>query len=233
MYHGCVPMDEDGNWYNVRFGTREYQGKLLMNFCEKKIRQVYGGDRSQENLDFMWYMWGGIHSPTCGRVLKTWERTLIDDESYWKEPEDPYYVYCKKENICEKILEDFKVDARVSHIINGHTPIRASKGESPIKANGKLIVIDGGFCKAYHKKTGIAGYTLVYSSHGMAIKAHGAFTDIHSAITRQEDIISTTDLFEPEKERVLVCNSDVGDSIDGTLKSLEELLWAYRAGMIR
>jgi len=233
LYHGCVPMDDDGNWYDVRFGTRKYQGKLLMNFCEKRVRQVYGGERSQENLDFMWYMWGGTHSPACGRILKTWERTLIDDEEYWKEPEDPYYVYCKKEDTCVKILEDFGVEAKVSHIINGHTPIRASKGESPIKANGKLIVIDGGFCKAYHKKTGIAGYTLVYSSHGMAIKAHGSFTDIHSAITKQEDIISTTDLFEPESERVLVCDSDVGDDINGTLQDLEELLWAYRTGMIR
>ncbi len=233
MFHGCVPMDSDGSWYSVKLGGRSYQGKLLMNICEKKVREVYGGERSRENLDFMWYMWGGAHSPACGRILKTWERTLIDDEFWWKEPEDPYYVYCRKEETCVRILEDFGIDEKVSHIINGHTPIRVTRGESPIKAGGKLIVIDGGFCKAYHKKTGIAGYTLVYSSHGMAIKAHGAFTDIHSAITKQADILSTTDLFEPEKERVLVCGSDVGDEINSTLQDLEELLWAYRTGMIR
>lgn len=233
LYHGCIPMDDNGNCYSVKFGGREYQGKLLMNFCEKKVRQVFSGERSKENLDFMWYMWGGIHSPACGRILKTWERTLIDDEKYWEEPEDPYYVYCKEEKTCVDILEDFGVNAKIGHIINGHTPIRAIAGESPIKANGKLLVIDGGFCKAYHKKTGIAGYTLVYSSHGMGIKAHGSFTDIHSAITKQEDIISTTDLFQPEKERALVCNSDVGNEINHTLQDLEELLWAYRMGMLK
>lgn len=234
LFHGCIPITEDGEWYSVKIGGRKYEGKLLLNYCEKMIRNVYGGERTQDGLDFMWYMWGGTHSPACGRILKTWERTLIDDEHYWKEPEDPYYVYCKKQEVCEGILEDFAIDPKVGHIINGHTPVRAAKGESPIKAGGKLLVIDGGFCKAYHKKTGIAGYTLIYSSHGMAIKAHGSFKDIHSAITKKADIISTTDLFEDrEKERVLVEKSDVGDKIKATLQDLEELLWAYRIGMIR
>ena len=197
------------------------------------VRKAYGKNADKVDLDLIWYLWGGVHSPACGRILKTWERILIDDQSYWVEPEDPYYVYCKKEEICDKILKEFEIDSPKAHIINGHTPVRAVAGESPLKAGGKLIVIDGGFCRAYHSKTGIAGYTMVYSSHGMALKVHQPFTDIKKAISENADIASATDMFEPVTVRVMVKNSDSGVHINQQIESLMALLQMYRYGVIR
>ena len=233
LFHGCVPLDENGEFYELDFGGRKYRGRALLNACEKQIRQAYDKDRKDTDLDLIWYLWGGQHSPVCGRILKTWERTLIDDKEYWAEPEDPYYAFCRQEETCDRIFKEFRIDPHKAHIINGHTPVRAAKGENPVKANGKLIVIDGGFCKAYHSKTGIAGYTMVYSSHGMALKVHQPFADIKKAITENADIASATDFFEPVTTRVMVQESDEGTKISGQISDLKQLLQMYRYGAIR
>lgn len=233
LFHGCVPLDEKGEFYELNFGGRTYRGRGLFNACEMLVRKAYEKDGGDIDLDLIWYLWGGVHSPACGRLLKTWERILIDDHSYWTEPEDPYYVYCRKEEVCDRVLKEFEVTSPKAHIINGHTPIRAAKGESPLKAGGKLIVIDGGFCKAYHSKTGIAGYTMVYSSHGMALKVHEPFTDVKRAIQENADIASVTDLFEPVTLRVMVKDSDAGEHINRQISDLKALLQMYRYGAIR
>ena len=167
LFHGCVPLDEDGNLKALHFGGRIYQGKSYMDYADSIARRAYfSDDRTQKELDFMWYLWCGSNSPLSGRVVKTFERTFLSDESTWKEPKNPYYRYQDSEPVCRMLLREFGLYSENSHIINGHTPIHVMEGENPLKANGRLIVIDGGFCKAYQKTTGIAGYTLSFNSHG-------------------------------------------------------------------
>ena len=158
LFHGCVPLDEDGNLKALHFGGRIYQGKSYMDYADSIARRAYfSDDRTQKELDFMWYLWCGSNSPLSGRVVKTFERTFLSDESTWKEPKNPYYRYQDSEPVCRMLLREFGLYSENSHIINGHTPIHVMEGENPLKANGRLIVIDGGFCKAYQKTTGIAG----------------------------------------------------------------------------
>lgn len=164
LFHGCVPLDEDGNLKALHFGGRIYQGKSYMDYADSIARRAYfSDDRTQKELDFMWYLWCGSNSPLSGRVVKTFERTFLSDESTWKEPKNPYYRYQDSEPVCRMLLREFGLYSENSHIINGHTPIHVMEGENPLKANGRLIVIDGGFCKAYQKTTGIAGYTLIFN----------------------------------------------------------------------
>ena len=135
----------------------------------------FGKSRNILGLDFMWYLWSSPLSPLCGRKLKTFERAFTDDQRAWHEEKNPYYRYYYDEFTCDKILSEFGLDPDTAHIINGHTPVRTVKGELPIRANGKLLVIDGGFCEKYHDTTGIAGYTLIFNSHGLRLKAHQPF----------------------------------------------------------
>ena len=232
LFHGCMPLDEDGNFAAVSFEGKIYKGKAYFDYAEKRARQAYFGRRTEDNLDFMWYLWGGRKSPLCGRNIKTFEKTYIEDESMGIEESDPYYSYSKSERTCGMILREFGLYSRVSHIINGHTPVRVSGGESPIKAGGKLIVIDGGFCRAYHKKTGIAGYTLIYNSHGLRIKAHKPFEGLEKALTENLDIESGSDFFESEPHRIMVADTDNGKIISEKIKDLQLLLSAYREGVI-
>lgn len=180
----------------------------------------------------MWYLWCGKKSPLAGRTMKTFERTFVVDESTYDEPKNPYYRYYQQEEYCIKILHEFGLDGSISHIINGHTPIKVSKGESPLKANNRLIVIDGGFCRAYQKTTGIAGYTLIYNSHGMRLKAHQPFESIAKVLEENKDIESSSNFFETEAERVMVKDTDNGKEIMDTIHDLELLLAAYRQGII-
>ncbi len=233
LFHGCVPLDSDGNFETLYFDGNGYKGKALFDYADMTARAIYLNDNSSESQkDFMWYMWGGSKSPLCGRILKTFERTYIDDESTWNEPQDPYYKYYNEEATCDKILDEFGLHSDISHIINGHTPIRTLDGESPIRSGGKLIIIDGGFCNAYQKKTGIAGYTLIYNSHGMRLKSHHHFESVEKVLTENQDIESSSDLFETEKYRVMVGNTDNGKRISEQLQDLQMLLTAYRRGVI-
>lgn len=232
LFHGCIPLDKDGNFEVVEFDGNLYKGKSLLDYADKIARRAYYGEPNQNNLDFMWYLWGGKKSPLCGRNIKTFERTFIDDESASVEEKDPYYHYYLEERIATMILREFKLYSDISHIINGHTPIKVGKGETPIRAGGKVIVIDGGFCKAYQKTTGIAGYTLIYNSHGMRIKAHQPFESVEKVLIENKDIESSSDSFETEPFRVMVENTDVGKVLADNIKDLEELLYTYREGII-
>lgn len=232
LFHGCIPLDKDGNFEVVEFGGNLYKGKSLLDYADKIARRAYYGEPNQNNLDFMWYLWGGKKSPLCGRNIKTFERAFIDDETASVEEKDPYYHYYLEERIATMILREFKLYSDISHIINGHTPIKVGKGETPIRAGGKVIVIDGGFCKAYQKTTGIAGYTLIYNSHGMRIKAHQPFESVEKVLIENKDIESSSDSFETEPFRVMVENTDVGKVLADNIKDLEELLYAYREGII-
>lgn len=178
----------------------------------------------------MWYLWCGKKSPLSGRVIKTFERALIADKRTHVEPRDPYYTWYYDEKICRMILREFDLDPDTGHIINGHTPIRTTEGESPVRANGKLLVIDGGFCRAYHKTTGIAGYTLIYNSHGLRLKAHRPFNGITEAITLNQDITSQSIQVESFPQRRMVADSDNGAEIKDQIANLKLLLSAYRRG---
>ena len=232
LFHGCIPMTEDGAFASMNLDGKAYKGKAYMDHAAKVARRAFFGNFNQSDIDFMWYLWCGKKSPLAGRTMKTFERTFVVDESTYNEPKNPYYRYYQQEKYCLKILHEFGLDGSMAHIINGHTPIKVSKGESPLKANNRLIVIDGGFCQAYQKTTGIAGYTLIYNSHGMRLKAHQPFESIAKVLSENKDIESSSNFFETEDERVMVKDTDNGKKIKETIYDLELLLTAYRQGII-
>ena len=231
LFHGCVPLTEDGQMEEVNFFGQFLRGKGYFEFCEKAARLAYNTGEARY-VDFMFYLWGGPKSPMCGRVVKTFERSYLDDKASWKEPQDPYYLFLDSEATSRMILREFGLKSDLSHIINGHTPVHASAGENPIKAGGKLIVIDGGFSRAYHKTTGIAGYTLIYNSHGMRIKSHMPFESVERVISENLDIESRANQFEIEPYRVMVGDTDIGKRLAAQIEDLNELLTAYRDGSI-
>lgn len=230
LFHGCVPLDESGNLEGVVFHQKRYRGRDYLDYAERIARRAWSKDATQKELDFMWYLWCGKKSPLSGRNIKTFERTYVKDESTWHEASNPYYQYYEQEKICNMILHEFNLYSDRSHIINGHTPVRTSKGEHPVRANGRLMVIDGGFCKSYHKTTGIAGYTLIFNSHGIRIKSHQPFQSVYAALTENKDIESRSELVETERERLMVRNTDTGKKILEDIKGLKMLLQAYREG---
>lgn len=230
LFHGCVPLDESGNLEGVVFHQKRYRGRDYLDYAERIARRAWSKDATQKELDFMWYLWCGRKSPLSGRNIKTFERTYVKDESTWHEASNPYYQYYEQEKICNMILHEFNLYSDRSHIINGHTPVRTSRGEHPVRANGRLMVIDGGFCKSYHKTTGIAGYTLISNSHGIRIKSHQPFQSVYAALTENKDIESRSELVETERERLMVRNTDTGKKILEDIKGLKMLLQAYREG---
>lgn len=230
LFHGCVPLDESGNLEGVVFHQKRYRGRDYLDYAERIARRAWSKDATQKELDFMWYLWCGRKSPLSGRNIKTFERTYVKDESIWHEASNPYYQYYEQEKICNMILHEFNLYSDRSHIINGHTPVRTSRGEHPVRANGRLMVIDGGFCKSYHKTTGIAGYTLIFNSHGIRIKSHQPFQSVYAALTENKDIESRSELVETERERLMVRNTDTGKKILEDIKGLKMLLQAYREG---
>lgn len=230
LFHGCVPLDESGNLEGVVFHQKRYRGRNYLDYAERIARHAWSKDATQKELDFMWYLWCGRKSPLSGRNIKTFERTYVKDESTWHEASNPYYQYYEQEKICNMILHEFNLYSDRSHIINGHTPVRTSRGEHPVRANGRLMVIDGGFCKSYHKTTGIAGYTLIFNSHGIRIKSHQPFQSVYAALTENKDIESRSELVETERERLMVRNTDTGKKILEDIKGLKMLLQAYREG---
>ena len=232
LLHGCVPLDEEGNFEEITVGGKTFKGKQYLDYTEKIARRAFYGNHNQDDVDFMWYLWCGEKSPLFGRVIKTFERTYVSDPEAWKEAENNYFKLYYNEEICNKILDEFGIHSPSAHIINGHTPVKTSRGEHPIRANGKLIVIDGGLCREYHKTTGIAGYTLIYNSLGLRIKAHQPFESVQTALTENKDIESSSEIVETERKRVMVKDTDNGKRISNDIHDLERLLKAYREGEI-
>lgn len=238
LYHGCIPLDEEGAFQHMTINRRKYYGKELMDISETLARQAYFAPASSaektQGRDFMWYLWCGKTSPLYGRArMTTFERLFIEDKETWKEPKNPYYEFVNYEYICINILKEFGLNLHHSHIMNGHVPVRTKDGESPIKGNGRLILIDGGFCKAYHRTTGIAGYTLIYNSHGMRIVAHEPFTNLADAVEKNMDIHSTSQIFETTEKRIMTSTTDSGLENSASIEDLRLLLIAYRMGIIK
>ena len=231
LFHGGVPLNEDGSFKEIFFDGKGYKGRAFMERADFMARQAYN-KRDTNSLDYMWYMWCGQDSPVSGRVVKTFERSYIKDESTWKEPQNAYYRLNRDKDECIKILHEFGIDSPQGHIINGHTPVKVKKGESPIRAEGKEICIDGGFCKAYQNSTGIAGYTLIFNSHGIRIKAHYPFKDVNQVLMNNADIDSESTQVELEPKRVMIGDTDNGKKILQMIDDLNALLQAYRQGII-
>ncbi len=229
LFHGCIPLDENGAFDGIHVKGKYYKGKDYLDYAKQQARRAFF-ESDEESIDFMWYLWCGKKSPLSGRNIKTFERTFLMDENTWEEEKNPYYRFYQQEEVCVKILHAFGLYSPMSHIINGHTPIKVAEGESPVKANNRLVVIDGGFCKAYQKTTGIAGYTLIYNSHGMRLKAHQPFESIEKVLEENKDMESTSSFFEPEPKRVMIKDTDNGRKILENICDLELLLAAYRRG---
>lgn len=227
LYHGCIPLDEQGNFEGICIGDKVYKGKAYLDYADWVVRKVCLDTSTASEEDFMWYLWAGQKSPLSGRKIKTFEKMYLVDREMTVEDRNPYYEYYHKEYICNMILREFGLYSPISHIINGHTPVKVSSGEAPVRANGKLVIIDGGFCKAYHQKTGIAGYTLIYNSHCMRLKAHQPFESIKKVLEENKDIESVTDIFETEEKRIRVKDTDVGKTIQRQIDDLEMLLEYY------
>ena len=237
LYHGCVPLDENGNFKKVKLFGKTYSGKALYDILDNYARKgYYGAENDKETVrgkDILWYIWTNANSPVFGKdKMATFERYLIEDKETHVEKKNKYYDLIDDESTVSRILREFGLDERFSHIVNGHVPVEQKKGESPIKCGGKLLVIDGGFSKAYQAKTGIAGYTLVYNSHGMWIAAHEPFESKEAAIRKETDIVSDSFIVESSSIRLRVADTDTGYDIREQICQLEDLLKAYRDGII-
>lgn len=237
LYHGCVPLTEDGEFAKVTLFGNEYSGKALYDVLEHYARKGYYGEKGSEDKkkgeDILWYIWGNPNSPVFGKAkMATFERYLIEDPETHAEKKNPYYSLYDDEATVAKIFKEFGLDERYSHIINGHVPVEQKKGESPIKCGGKLLIIDGGFSKAYQSKTGIAGYTLVFNSHGMRLVAHEPFESTEAAIENETDVFSDSVTVESPAFRLRVADTDTGYEIREQICRLEDLLAAYKEGTI-
>ncbi len=237
LFHGCIPLDTDGEF--IKFECADgLSGRAFMDYCDSLARQGFfckeGSAERQNGKDFLWFLWCGKNSPLCAREkITTFERLFVEDKSAWDEPKNTYYRSWNDEKIADKILTEFSLGGQGSHIINGHIPIKKSNGENPIKANGKLIVIDGGFCHAYQSTTGIGGYTLIYNAEGIRISAHEPFTGKINAVKNNADIISDTVVFEYTDDKILVKDTDQGEVIKHRIRDLLELEEAFQMGQIK
>lgn len=237
LYHGCVPLEEDGSFSEVNIYGKKYKGKALYDILESYARKGYYAvnDRAEKKKgqDIMWYIWAGPDSPVFGKnKMATFETYFVEDKETHKEIKNPYYSMMENEKVLNAILEEFGLDPNHSHIINGHVPVELKKGELPIKCGGKLLVIDGGFSRAYQSKTGIAGYTLIANSHGMWLIAHEPFESKDAAIKNESDIVSDSLLVETYPRRHLVADTDIGKELRESISELENLLMAYREGVL-
>lgn len=238
LYHGCILMEEDGSFSTIKLGDKAYKTKDFMDEAERLARQAYfsteGTKQKQDGLDMMLYLWSGEKSPIFGKdKMTTFERYFIDDQATYTEIKNAYYRFRDQEETACRILEEFGLNPKTAHILNGHVPVKVNKGESPIKAGGKLLVIDGGFSKAYQKQTGIAGYTLVYNSFGLLLASHNPFVSTQEAIEQELDIRSDTRILERNQGRIRIKDTDKGENIQFQIDELQLLLEAYRAGVIK
>lgn len=236
LYHGCVPLNEDGNFKPVRIYGKTYKGKALYEVLESYVRKGFyalDGRERERGKDMMWYIWLHENSPLFGKnKMATFERYFLEEKELHKEKKNPYYELLEDEGTVNNILKEFGLDPEESHIINGHVPVKTKNGESPVKCGGKVLVIDGGFSRAYQKETGIAGYTLIYNSHGMILAAHDPFESTEAAIEKENDIHAKSVTVKRMAERKLVGDTDIGKELKEQIRDLERLLMSYRTGRI-
>ena len=232
LYHGCIPLDDNGEFYEVAHGGKMYSGKAYMDFCERKLREAYKL-KNESMIDFAWYLWCSPDSPLFGKKkMATFERMYIDDISAHYEEKQPYFNLWDSEDLCNKIMNEFSVDSENGHIVNGHIPVRFKDGESPVKANGKLILIDGGMSTTYRKQTGIAGYTLIYNSYGLAITSHSPFESIDNIVEENKEMMSQKYIVEEVSSRKLVEDTDIGKKLSDDVSDLKNLMFLYESGTI-
>ena len=237
LFHGCIPMNDDGSLMTFTIGGKERSGKRFLDYAEKTARKAYydkrGSEERQFGMDFLWWLWAGRNSPIFGRDrMTTFERRFLADESTWVEPKNAYYTYYQDPAVCEALLKEFGLEGEHCHIINGHVPVKVRKGESPIKGGGKLIVIDGGFSRAYQSTSGIAGYTLIYNSRHYRIVSHQPFTSKWNAVHKNDDIRNDSEIFEKMETRMRIRDTDEGAELQDRVNMLMMLLDAYRSGAV-
>ena len=238
LIHGCVPMCEDGSFKVYEDVTgKKLKSKEFLDYIDKTARLAYFADKDSKEKeygkDFLWYLWCGEVSPIfCKDSMRTFERYFIDNKELHKENKNPFYTLALDEAVCDEILKEFNIDKNIGHIICGHIPVKFKSGESPIKANGKLLIIDGGLSKSYQKTTGIAGYTLIYNSYGLILAEHESFTSRFEAITKETDLHSSKMIVE-KVERKRIKDTDIGIDLEEQISDLEKLLDLYKAGIIK
>lgn len=239
LFHASIPLNADGSFKHVQIGQKEYWGKNLLQKADRMLRAAYYEDhdkqRKRNAMDYAWYLWCGADTPTFDKSkMATFERYFVADKETYKEEKGHYYVLRDQAEVCDNILREFGIEPGThSHIINGHVPVRTIKGEKPVKADGKLLVIDGGFSKAYQPTTGIAGYTLVYHSHGFQLVQHEPFESREKAIKEGLDIKSTIFLVDYSQQRMMVRDTDKGREIREQVNELQKLLVAFRSGLVQ
>jgi fructose-1,6-bisphosphatase III len=230
-------MQPGGTFKTIAVTGEPLAGRAFMDRAEQLVRQGYFATepaRKQAGLDMMWYLWGGADSPLFGKdKMATFERYFIADKTTHVEAKDPYYELRDEEAVARRILAEFGLDPARGHIINGHVPVKVKKGEKPVKASGRLLVIDGGFSRAYQEQTGIAGYTLIFNSYGLLLASHQSFDATDEAITSGRELHSDTEILERAGERMFVRDTDRGREIQAQIAELQELLGAYRSGVIK
>lgn len=238
LFHASVPLNEDGTLKNVMIAGKAYKGKKLLEKVGHLIRTAYFAEEDNEEkqfaIDYVWYLWSGKDSPAFDKnKMATFERYFLKEKELHKEIKGHYYTLRNEEKVCDMLLDEFGVVGKHRHIINGHVPVKTIQGENPIKANGKMMVIDGGFSRAYHSETGIAGYTLVYHSRGFQLVQHEPFTSMQKAIEEGQDIKSSTQIVELSSQRMMVKDTDKGRELVTQINDLKKLLLAYRMGLIK
>lgn len=238
LFHASLPMNEDGTERAVCVGSEKFAGRELFDKIDQSVRMAFDessdDDERQSAIDYFWYLWAGPDSPLLDKSkMATFERYFLADERTHREEKGWYFKLRNQREVCDTILDRFGVKGRHRHIINGHVPVRAAAGENPIKADGRLMVIDGGFSRAYHKTTGIAGYTLIYHSRGFQLVQHEPFTSTEEAVHLGTDIRSTTQIVEMTGGREMVADTDIGKRLREQVTNLEKLLLAYRRGLIK
>lgn len=234
LIHGCIPLNEDGSMKHMMIKGNDYSGKRLLDIFEKYLRSSCAHPQQADDFatDMVWYLWTGENSSLFGKKdMTTFERYFIDEKETHVERKNPYYKLREQEAVCRRMLHEFDLDPEEGHIINGHTPVEEINGENPIKANGKMIVIDGGFSKTYQSKTGIAGYTLLYNSYGMQLVAHQRFTSKENVLLNGTDVLSVRRLVDRELRRKKVRETNIGENILEQIAVLHDLLqYRYRNG---
>lgn len=236
LYHGCIPLEEDGSLMETEVYGKKYRGRALYDTLEAYVRKGFFAldlKEKQDGKDIMWYIWLHPDSPLFGKnKMATFERYFLAEKETHVEKKNPYYSFIENETVIDNIMKEFGLDPAEGHIVNGHVPVKRKDGESPVKCGGKVMVIDGGFSRAYQKQTGIAGYTLIYNSYGLLLVAHEPFESTEAAIAKEKDIHSETMVVKRLMNRVLVGDTDVGKELREQVASLERLLEAYRNGEI-
>ena len=237
LFHGCIPLNEDGSLKEIEVYGEKYKGRALYDALESYVRRAFFAvdqEEQEKGRDILWYIWASPNSPLFGKdKMTTFERYFIEDKETHTEKKGSYYRLLEKEEVVDRMLREFGLDPSESHIINGHVPVHQSEGESPVKCGGKIIVIDGGLCTAYQKVTGIAGYTLIYNSYGLFLAAHEPFTSAEEAVSKGNDIVSSQMAVYYSSKRRLVGDTDNGRALRERIQELSSLLDAYRNGTIK